>query len=69
MEEPARNTRADRLLSPLAATEASGRESSLFERLAMVLAVFPSRRGMVPAVRRFIDFLLANVVAGVRIVT
>jgi len=36
--------------------------------VAMVLAVFPSRRGMVPAVRRFIDFLLANVVAGVRIV-
>jgi DNA-binding transcriptional LysR family regulator len=35
--------------------------------VAMVLAVFPSRRGMVPAVRRFIDFLLANVVAGVRI--
>ena len=37
--------------------------------VAMVLAVFPSRRGMVPAVRRFIDFLLANVVAGVRIVS
>jgi DNA-binding transcriptional LysR family regulator len=36
--------------------------------VAMVLAVFPSRRGMVPAVRRFIDFLLSNVVAGVRIV-
>ena len=34
---------------------------------AMVLAVFPSRRGMVPAVRRLIDFLVANV-AGVRIV-
>ena len=37
--------------------------------VAMVLAVFPSRRGMVPAVRRFIDFLLANVVAGVHIVS
>jgi DNA-binding transcriptional LysR family regulator len=35
---------------------------------AMVLAVFPSRRGMVPAVRRFLDFLGANVV-GERIVT
>jgi len=34
---------------------------------AMVLAAFPSRRGMVPAVRRLIDFLVANV-AGVRIV-
>jgi DNA-binding transcriptional LysR family regulator len=34
--------------------------------VAMVLAVFPSRRGMVPAVRRFIDFLAANV-AGVTI--
>jgi DNA-binding transcriptional LysR family regulator len=29
---------------------------------AMVLAVFPSRRGMVPAVRRFLDFLGANMV-------
>jgi DNA-binding transcriptional LysR family regulator len=29
---------------------------------AKVLAVFPSRRGMVPAVRRFLDFLGANVV-------
>jgi DNA-binding transcriptional LysR family regulator len=28
----------------------------------MVLAVFPSRRGMVPAVRRLLDFLAANVV-------
>ncbi|MBE7368080.1 LysR substrate-binding domain-containing protein [Ramlibacter pallidus] len=34
---------------------------------AMVLAVFPSRRGMVPAVRRFIDFLSSHV-AGERIV-
>lgn len=34
---------------------------------AKVLAVFPSRRGMVPAVRRFLDFLGENV-AGVRIV-
>jgi DNA-binding transcriptional LysR family regulator len=34
---------------------------------AKVLAVFPSRRGMVPAVRRFLDFLADNV-AGVRIV-
>jgi DNA-binding transcriptional LysR family regulator len=34
--------------------------------VAMVLAVFPSRRGMVPAVRRLLDFLGANV-AGVRI--
>lgn len=34
---------------------------------AMVLAVFPSRRGMVPAVRRFLDFLGDNVV-GERIV-
>lgn len=33
---------------------------------ARVLAVFPSRRGMVPAVRRFLDFLGENVV-GVRI--
>jgi DNA-binding transcriptional LysR family regulator len=32
-----------------------------------VLAVFPSRRGMVPAVRRFLDFLGASVV-GERIV-
>lgn len=29
-------------------------------RVAMVLAVFPSRRGMVPAVRRFLDFLGDN---------
>jgi DNA-binding transcriptional LysR family regulator len=29
---------------------------------AKVLAVFPSRRGMVPAVRRFLDFLGASVV-------
>jgi DNA-binding transcriptional LysR family regulator len=36
-------------------------------QVGMVLAVFPSRRGMVPAVRRLIDFLAANVV-GVRIV-
>lgn len=35
--------------------------------VAMVLAVFPSRRGMVPAVRRFLDFLGENV-AGERIV-
>ncbi|MCI0574410.1 MAG: LysR substrate-binding domain-containing protein, partial [Myxococcaceae bacterium] len=28
----------------------------------VVLAVFPSRRGMVPAVRRFLDFLGANIV-------
>ena len=28
---------------------------------AKVLAVFPSRRGMVPAVRRFLDFLADNV--------
>ncbi|HYF58145.1 MAG TPA: LysR family transcriptional regulator [Burkholderiaceae bacterium] len=34
---------------------------------AKVLAVFPSRRGMVPAVRRFLDFLADNVV-GERIV-
>jgi DNA-binding transcriptional LysR family regulator len=34
---------------------------------AMVLAVFPSRRGMVPAVRRLLDFLGAHVV-GERIV-
>jgi hypothetical protein len=26
-----------------------------------VLAVFPSRRGMVPAVRRFLDFLGDNI--------
>ena len=31
-------------------------------RVAMVLAVYPSRRGMVPAVRRLLDFLGANVV-------
>ena len=30
--------------------------------VAMVLAVFPSRRGMVPAVRRLLDFLGENVV-------
>lgn len=36
-------------------------------RVAMVLAVYPSRRGMVPAVRRLLDFLGANVV-GERIV-
>lgn len=30
-------------------------------RTGMVLAVFPSRRGMVPAVRRFLDFLGENV--------
>lgn len=36
-------------------------------RVGMVLAVFASRRGMVPAVRRLIDFLAANVV-GERIV-
>jgi DNA-binding transcriptional LysR family regulator len=36
-------------------------------RPAMVLAVFPSRRGMVPAVRRLLDFLGANLV-GERIV-
>jgi DNA-binding transcriptional LysR family regulator len=35
--------------------------------LASVLAVFPSRRGMVPAVRRFLDFL-ADSVVGERIV-
>lgn len=35
---------------------------------ARVLAVFPSRRGMVPAVRRLLDFLGENV-CGVRIVT
>lgn len=34
---------------------------------ALVLAVFPTRRGLVPAVRRFLDFLGANVV-GERIV-
>jgi DNA-binding transcriptional LysR family regulator len=34
---------------------------------AKVLAVFPSRRGMVPAVRRFLDFLGENMV-GERIV-
>jgi DNA-binding transcriptional LysR family regulator len=28
---------------------------------AVVLAVFPSRRGMVPAVRRFLDFLAEGV--------
>ena len=31
-------------------------------RPGLVLAVFPSRRGMVPAVRRFLDFLGENVV-------
>lgn len=36
-------------------------------RPGMVLAVFPSRRGMVPAVRRFLDFLGDNI-AGERIV-
>lgn len=36
--------------------------------VARVLAVFPSRRGMVPAVRRFLDFLGENVV-GERIVS
>lgn len=36
-------------------------------REAKVLAVFPSRRGMVPAVRRFLDFLGDNMV-GERIV-
>jgi DNA-binding transcriptional LysR family regulator len=35
---------------------------------ARVLAVFPSRRGMVPAVRRFLDFLGENV-SGERVVT
>lgn len=35
---------------------------------ALVLAVFPTRRGMVPAVRRFLDFLGDNVV-GERIVS
>jgi DNA-binding transcriptional LysR family regulator len=35
--------------------------------VAKVLAVFPSRRGMVPAVRRFLDFLGENV-SGERIV-
>jgi DNA-binding transcriptional LysR family regulator len=35
--------------------------------VGMVLAVFPSRRGMVPAVRRFLDFLAENIV-GERIV-
>jgi DNA-binding transcriptional LysR family regulator len=34
--------------------------------VAMVLAVFPSRRGMVPAVRRLLDFLGENI-AGARI--
>jgi DNA-binding transcriptional LysR family regulator len=37
-------------------------------RTAMVLAVYPSRRGMVPAVRRLLDFLGENV-AGERIVS
>jgi DNA-binding transcriptional LysR family regulator len=37
-------------------------------RTAMVLAVYSSRRGMVPAVRRLLDFLGENVV-GERIVT
>ncbi|HEX7888102.1 MAG TPA: LysR substrate-binding domain-containing protein [Ramlibacter sp.] len=36
-------------------------------RVGLVLAVFPSRRGMVPAVRRFLDFLGENIV-GERIV-
>jgi DNA-binding transcriptional LysR family regulator len=36
-------------------------------RVAMVLAVYPSRRGMVPAVRRLLDFLGENVV-GERVV-
>jgi DNA-binding transcriptional LysR family regulator len=36
-------------------------------RTGLVLAVFPSRRGMVPAVRRFLDFLGENIV-GERIV-
>lgn len=35
-------------------------------RAAMVLAVFPSRRGMVPAVRRFLDFLGDNVPGATR---
>ncbi|TWO69924.1 LysR family transcriptional regulator [Caenimonas sedimenti] len=35
---------------------------------AMVLAAFPSRRGMVPAVRRFLDFLGENI-AGERVVS
>jgi len=37
-------------------------------RASLVLAVFPSRRGMVPAVRRFLDFLGENIV-GERIVS
>jgi DNA-binding transcriptional LysR family regulator len=37
-------------------------------RVAMVLAVYPSRRGMVPAVRRLLDFLGENVV-GERVVS
>jgi DNA-binding transcriptional LysR family regulator len=37
-------------------------------RVAMVLAVYPSRRGMVPAVRSLLDFLGANMV-GERIVS
>lgn len=37
-------------------------------RSSLVLAVFPSRRGMVPAVRRFLDFLGESVV-GERIIT
>ena len=36
-------------------------------RVGRVLAVFPSRRGMVPAVRRFLDFLGENM-AGERVV-
>jgi DNA-binding transcriptional LysR family regulator len=36
-------------------------------RVAMVLAVYPSRRGMVPAVRRLLDFLGENMI-GERIV-
>jgi hypothetical protein len=34
----------------------------------MVLAAYPSRRGMVPAVRRLLDFLGENII-GERIVT
>ena len=37
-------------------------------RAAMVLAVYPSRRGMVPAVRRLLDFLGENMI-GERIVS
>ena len=35
--------------------------------VARVLAVYPSRRGMVPAVRRLLDFLGENII-GERIV-